>query len=393
MSRFPLIPAQAGIQRWVAALAGTSGRGTRTSLTLPAIFICCIAIWMAGAAQAHQVNLSTARVELRPDRSVAVQVALKGSDVDRLAGTQIYDAQKDLADPAKVAASAGPIAAYVSAHVSVAGTDGKDCARGAPEVMPDGDGVIVRIAFSCQDVPGDLVYRSTVLTASDKSARQVVLIGAGENAPQALLDDTHSTLTISAPAPSVWSTMQRYLITGIEHIFRGYDHIAFLVAIVLWARRLVPVIKVVTAFTIAHSITLSLAALQIVVIPSAIVEPAIAASIIFVAVENFFSRNVDGRWKVTFAFGLIHGFGFAGALQEMGLPANAVVPALAAFNIGVEIGQVAIVSIVVPALILLDRLFAADRTKPVRAAALVYTLSAVITVLGSYWLVTRVFES
>ena len=393
MSRFPLIPAQAGIQRWVAALAGTSGRGTRTSLTLPAIFICCIAIWMAGAAQAHQVNLSTARVELRPDCSVAVQVALKGSHVDRLAGTQIYDAQKDLADPAKVAASAGPIAAYVSAHVGVAGTDGKDCARGAPEVMPDGDGVIVRIAFSCQDVPGDLVYRSTVLTASDKSARQVVLIGAGENAPQALLDDTHSTLTISAPAPSVWSTMQRYLITGIEHIFLGYDHIAFLVAIVLWARRLVPVIKVVTAFTIAHSITLSLAALQIVVIPSAIVEPAIAASIIFVAVENFFSRNVDGRWKVTFAFGLIHGFGFAGALQEMGLPANAVVPALAAFNIGVEIGQVAIVSIVVPALILLDRLFAADRTKPVRAAALVYTLSAVITVLGSYWLVTRVFES
>jgi hydrogenase/urease accessory protein HupE len=393
VSRFPLIQAQAGTQRWVAALAGTSGRGNRTSFTLPAIFVCCIAIWMSGAAQAHQVNLSTARVELRSDRSVAVQVALKGSDADRLAGTQIYDAQKDLADPAKVAASAGPIAAYVSAHVGVAGTDGKDCARGAPEVMPDGDGVIVRIAFSCQDVPGDLVYRSTVLIASDKSARQVVLIGAGENAPQALLDDAHSTLTISAPAPSVWSTMQRYLITGIEHIFLGYDHIAFLVAIVLWARRLVPVIKVVTAFTIAHSITLSLAALQIVVIPSAIVEPAIAASIIFVAVENFFSRNVDGRWKVTFAFGLIHGFGFAGALQEMGLPANAVVPALAAFNIGVEIGQVAIVSIVVPALILLDRLFAADRTKPVRAAALVYTLSAVITVLGSYWLVTRVFES
>jgi hydrogenase/urease accessory protein HupE len=393
VSRFPLIPAQAGTQRWVAAFAGTSGRGNRTSFTLPAIFVCCIAIWMSGAAQAHQVNLSTARVELRSDRSVAVQVALKGSDADRLAGTQIYDAQKDLADPAKVAASAGPIAAYVSAHVGVAGTDGKDCARGAPEVMPDGDGVIVRIAFSCQDVPGDLVYRSTVLIASDKSARQVVLIGAGENAPQALLDDAHSTLTISAPAPSVWSTMQRYLITGIEHIFLGYDHIAFLVAIVLWARRLVPVIKVVTAFTIAHSITLSLAALQIVVIPSAIVEPAIAASIIFVAVENFFSRNVDGRWKVTFAFGLIHGFGFAGALQEMGLPANAVVPALAAFNIGVEIGQVAIVSIVVPALILLDRLFAADRTKPVRAAALVYTLSAVITVLGSYWLVTRVFES
>ena len=393
MTSFPLIPAQAGIQRWVPAFAGTSGYGNGTLRALCAIVVCFVAICVGATAHAHQVNLSTARVELRPDRSVAVQVALKGSDADRLAGTQIYDAQRDLADPAKVATSAGPIAAYVNAQVGVAGADGRECARGAPDVASDGDGVIVSITFSCRDVAGDLVYRSTVLTASDKSARQVVLIGAGENAPQALLDDARSTLTISAPAPSVWSTMQRYLVTGIEHIFLGYDHIAFLVAIVLWARRLVPVIKVVTAFTIAHSITLSLAALQIVVIPSAIVEPAIAASIIFVAVENFFSRNVDGRWRVTFAFGLIHGFGFAGALQEMGLPANAVVPALAAFNIGVEIGQVAIVSIVVPVLILLDRLFAADRTKPVRAAALVYALSAVITVLGSYWLVTRVFES
>src|SRR5262249_38659524 len=138
------------------------------------------------AVQAHQVNVSTARVELRPDRSAVVQVALKGSDADRLAGTQIYDAQKDLTDPAKVAASAAPIAVYINAHVSVAGTHGKECARDAPAVAPDGDGVIVRITFLCRDVAGDLVYRSTVLTASDKSARQVVLIGAGENAPQAL---------------------------------------------------------------------------------------------------------------------------------------------------------------------------------------------------------------
>ena len=389
--KFPLIPANAGIQHWVPPARGRA-EGCRASFLRPPS-LSVIAVCFGGAAFAHQVNLSTARVELRPDRTVAVEVALKGSDADRLAGTQVFDAQKDLADPAKVAASAAPIAAYVSAHTSVTGTDGTACTPGAAAVVPDGDGVIVRNTFSCRTVLGDLVYHSTVLTATDRTARQVVLIGAGENAPQALLDDAHTTLTISAPAPSVWSTMQRYLVTGIEHIFLGYDHVAFLVAIVLWARRLWPVIKIVTAFTIAHSITLSLAALQIVVIPSAIVEPAIAASIMFVAVENFFSRNVDGRWRVTFAFGLIHGFGFAGALQEFGLPANAVVPALAAFNIGVEIGQVAIVSIVVPALIALDRLFAADRTKPVRAASLVYALSALITVLGGYWLVTRVFEA
>ncbi|HWX85224.1 MAG TPA: HupE/UreJ family protein [Xanthobacteraceae bacterium] len=345
----------------------------------------------AAPACAHQVNISTARVEVRPQRLVAVEVALKGSDVDRVAATHVFDEQTGTVDAAKVAAAAGPIAAYVGAHVSVTGADGAPCAAGAPEVTADGDGVITRNTFSCAKVAGDLVYHSTVLTASNSSARQVVLLGVGPDAAQALLDDTNTTVAISVPPPSLLSVMQRYLVTGIEHIFLGYDHIAFLIAIVLWARRLLPVIKIVTAFTLAHSITLSLAALQIVVIPSTIVEPAIAASIVFVAVENFFSRDIDGRWKVTFAFGLIHGFGFASALQEFGLPANAVVPALAAFNIGVEIGQVAIVSIVVPVLVVLDRLFAVDRAKPVRAAALVYALSALITVLGSYWLLTRIF--
>jgi hydrogenase/urease accessory protein HupE len=354
---------------------------------LIALLIACI----GPTTQAHQVNLSTARVEMRPQRLVAVEVALKGSDADRLAGTQVFDEQKSLVDPARIAASATAIAAYVGAHVAVTGTDGTPCTPGVAEVVADGDGVIIRNSFSCRNVAGDLVYRSTVLTANDRTARQVVLIGAGENAPQALLDDTHTTVTLSAAAPPLWVTMRRYLVTGIEHIFLGYDHIAFLIAIVLWAQRLWPVIKIVTAFTLAHSLTLSLAALQIVVIPSTIVEPAIAASIVFVALENFFSRDVGGRWRVTFAFGLIHGFGFAGALQEFGLPANAVVPALAAFNIGVEIGQVAIVSIVVPALMAVDQVLAADRAVPVRAAPLVYALSTAITVLGGYWLLTRVF--
>jgi hydrogenase/urease accessory protein HupE len=253
--------------------------------------------------------------------------------------------------------------------------------------------VIFRNRFSCRDVGGDIIYRSTVLTDTDAAARQVVLIGAGDDAPQALLDAANTDVTLSAPAPSLLSTLERYLVTGIEHIFLGYDHIAFLVAVVLWARRLVPVIKVVTAFTIAHSITLTLATLNIVVIPSAVVEPAIAASIVYVAMENFFTRNIDNRWRITFAFGLIHGFGFAGALREIGLPTNAVATALAAFNIGVEVGQVAIVSIVAPTLIVLDRLTSVDRTKPVRAATVVYAISAVITVLGGYWFFTRVFDA
>jgi len=352
-----------------------------------------IALGIGASAHAHQVNLSTARVTLGGDRSVAVEVALKGSDADRLAGTNVFDAQRDSVDPARVASSALSIIAYVNAHVAVTGLDGTPCVPGTAALMPDGDGVIFRNSFSCGNVAGDIVYRSTVLTATDPSARQVVLIGEGANAPQALLDAGNTTVTLSAPAPSLISTMQRYLVTGIEHIFLGYDHIAFLVAVVLWARRLIPVIKIVTAFTIAHSITLSLAALNVVVIPSSVVEPAIAASIVFVAVENFFSRDIDRRWRVAFVFGLIHGFGFAGALRDVGLPPNAVATALAAFNVGVEIGQVAIVSIVVPMLIALDRLMTPDRAKPLRAASLVYALSVLIGLLGSYWLLTRVLQA
>ena len=344
------------------------------------------------SAHAHQINLSTARVTLGGDRSVAVEVALKGSDADRLAGTNVFDAQRDLVDPQLLAASAAPIVAYVDAHLAVSGLDGTPCVPGAAALVPDGDGVIFRNTFSCRNVAGDIIYRSMVLTATDPSARQVVLIGDGANAPQALLDGSNTTVTLSVPAPSLFSTMQRYLVTGVEHIFLGYDHIAFLVGVVLWARRLVPVIKIVTAFTIAHSITLSLAALNVVIIPSIVVEPAIAASIVFVAMENFFSRDIDGRWRVAFAFGLIHGFGFAGALREIGLPANAVAAALAAFNVGVEIGQVVIVSIVVPSLVALDRLMATDRAKPIRAVPLVYALSVLITMLGSYWFLMRILN-
>ena len=129
-------------------------------------------IGAAAPACAHQVNISTARVEVRPQRTVAVEVALKGSDVDRVAGTHVFDEQTGTVDAAKVAAAAAQIAAYVGAHVSVTGADGAPCVAGAPEVTADGDGVITRNTFSCAKVAGDLVYHSTVLTASNSSARQ-----------------------------------------------------------------------------------------------------------------------------------------------------------------------------------------------------------------------------
>jgi hydrogenase/urease accessory protein HupE len=339
---------------------------------------------------AHQMNLTNARVGLRSGGLVEVQLAMKASDIDRAIGTQLHDERSGLADPERLAVSSDRIAAYFTSHAFVVGGDGTPCNPGPVKLEPDADGVVGRTLWSCRNVAGDLVYRSTVLIDVDPAARQVVLITAGADMSQALLDQKHTEVRLTAPPTPLLDVVERYVVAGIEHIFLGYDHTAFLVGIVLWARRVWPVIKMVTAFTLAHSITLSLAALGIVVIPGAIVEPAIAASIVYVSLENFFSRSVDKRWRDTFAFGLIHGFGFASALQEFGLPRDAVAPALGAFNIGVEIGQIAIVSVIIPVLIGSDWLIAAIRHKQqTRMAPFVYVLSSLIASLGLFWVIER----
>jgi hydrogenase/urease accessory protein HupE len=238
-----------------------------------------------------------------------------------------------------------------------------------------------------------LRYHSTVLVDVAPDARQVVLVQDGSRHFQDLLDASRTESVLSeARQPTTLQVIRLYLAAGIEHILIGYDHIAFLIAIVLWARRLWPVVKLVTAFTIGHSVTLSLAALDIVRIPSSIIEPAIAASIVFVATENFFSHDVQKRWRDTLGFGLVHGFGFASALQAFGIPRTALAPALASFNLGVEIGQVAIVAAVVPTLVALDKLaaaFAHGGRDTGRPAVAVYAASTIIVMLGSYWFLER----
>ena len=360
----------------------------------PALIFALVAMFWCGVAQAHQINLTNARITINPDRTVDVELAMKGSDVDRAVGVNVFDEHTGLVRPDALAAAASAVAAYAGGHAVVLGEDGTLCQPGVGAVSPDQDGVAVRTRWSCTAVAGRLHYRSTVLIDVAPDARQVVLIGSeGKNVAQDLLDASRTEIALTeAPRQSLVQVIGRYVAAGMEHIFIGYDHIAFLIAIMLWARRLWPVVKIVTAFTIAHSITLSLAALDIVRIPSAIIEPAIAASIVYVAAENFLSRNVQKRWRDTFGFGLIHGFGFASALQEFGLPRSALVPALASFNIGVEIGQIAIVSLVLPLLLLLDRVLAAQTGRapaPSRPALAVYAISAVIVALGSYWFLAR----
>ena len=173
-----------------------------------------------------------------------------------------------------------------------------------------------------------------------------------------------------------------YLGLGVEHIIGGIDHLLFLLALLALATSLWQTVKIVTAFTVAHSITLSLAALGLVDVPSSIVEPLIAASIVWVAVENLVAPAGAGRrWLIAGLFGLVHGLGFASALVELGLSRDALVRALVGFNIGVELGQLAFVAVVMPPLVWASR--------PGRLPRLPQILSVIVALVGAVWLVER----
>ena len=171
---------------------------------------------------------------------------------------------------------------------------------------------------------------------------------------------------------------------GVEHILTGYDHLLFLVALLATARGTWSVVRIVTAFTLAHSVTLSVAALGFVTIPDRIIEPLIAATIVWVALENLFAAEPDRRrWIWSFGFGLVHGFGFASALGELGLKGAALVRGLVGFNVGVEIGQLIFVAVFLPALMWLSRGRGARLTPRIASLA--------VAAIGTYWLAERLF--
>jgi hydrogenase/urease accessory protein HupE len=150
------------------------------------------------------------------------------------------------------------------------------------------------------------------------------------------------------PSPDgQYEQLLNFMKLGVEHIFIGYDHILFLLALVV-VSRFKTLLAVITSFTAAHTITLILAALEVVWLPTRLIETAIAATIMYVAVENLYVKEPKRRWMLTFAFGLVHGFGFANVLRETGLPPTGLVRCLVSFNVGVELGQLAIVAAVWP---------------------------------------------
>jgi len=215
-------------------------------------------------------------------------------------------------------------------------------------------------------------YRSIVSVRGEQGSREHVL---GEGGREARLD-------LAAPA-SGWGDFLRL---GIEHILTGFDHLLFPLALLVNQRRAWSVVRIVTAFTLAHSVTLSLAALNLVALPDRIVEPAIAASIVWVALENLLFRSAEWRRAgVAFLFGLVHGLGFAGALRELDVSGAALVRALVGFNLGVELGQVACVIVVLPLI--------AWTSRPAALTRLPQAASILVALMGAFWFVERVFFS
>ena len=228
------------------------------------------------------------------------------------------------------------------------------------------------------------------LFAEDSGSRTIVSVTKdGQDLQETIVDAAHPSMNFGATAAkkqTPWSVISQFLSLGIMHIFTGPDHILFILGLILLGGRLRALLKTVTAFTIAHSITLSIAATGLWTPPSKYVEPLIALSIVAVAAENLRRRKGTRDWRplIAFGFGLIHGFGFAGGLVEAGLPHGAIGWALASFNVGVECAQASIVLLATPLLAALAR------NKPVLSYRVVVAGSLAIAMAGAFWFVDRV---
>ena len=364
---------------------------------------CFLAIAMlAGAAQAHKPSDSYLAITLQNGKlSGQWDIALR--DLDLAVG---LDADGDGGITwGEVRAQHAAIAAYAAARLQLQ-ADGQPCTVtvGTQQVDEHTDGAysVLPLALACPVVaPKALSLRYTLLADLDPQHRGLLKLTVDGASRSAILGPQAPEQTFTLASISRWQAFADYLQDGVWHIWIGFDHILFLLSLLLpavglWTRRrwqpvdrfsqaVVEVLRVVTAFTLAHSITLSLAVLGLVSLPSRVVESSIAASVLLAALNNVWPVFHGKRWMVAFAFGLLHGFGFASVLADLGLPQGALAVALVGFNVGVELGQLAIVVAFLPLA------YGLRRSWFYRRAVLVGG-SLLIAVLAGVWLLERAFD-
>ncbi len=217
-----------------------------------------------------------------------------------------------------------------------------------------GDGLILQ--FDCGQPPAQLQVHDRLASVLGDTHHVIAMMTWDGGSVSHAFSAAQPTLAANLKHQAAPNGAASFFLLGVEHIATGYDHLLFVLALVLCGGSLLQLLKIVTAFTIAHSVTLGAAAFDLVTLPSALVESVIALSIAYVAFENLNPRYaISRRWTISFAFGLVHGFGFSSVLKEIGLPKGSELLALLNFNLGVEAGQVVAVAIVVPLLVWLKR--------------------------------------
>jgi hypothetical protein len=283
------------------------------------------------------------------------------------------------------AASQGRVIGFVRDKVSVL-AHGKRCPAG-PGTLTAGqtgpDNVTIAVDFTCGADVRALVIRDDLFDVLGSDYHTLARIDIpGRTVQFAFSPETRETrVDVDGAGGRGFGS---FVLLGIEHILTGYDHLLFLLALLLRGGSWLTLAKIVTAFTLAHSVTLALAALDIVVLPDRLVEAVIALSIAFVAAENIFLKPVvSRRWLVSFCFGLVHGFGFSSALRELNLPTHGLVLALFGFNVGVELGQGLVVAVALPLMALIRRAGWGQR--------MVWSSSVAILVVGVVLFVERTF--
>jgi hydrogenase/urease accessory protein HupE len=246
----------------------------------------------------------------------------------------------------------------------------------------------IKLTYQIVDEQPGAIAVDTNLFPYDPNHQTFINIYEGSELRQQLIYNARSEehTYYLGTADGAIEVMKTFIPSGIHHIMIGPDHILFLVGLLLLGGSWMALLKIVTAFTVGHSLTLSLAALNVVTPPATVIEPAIALSIVFVGADNLVrGTGRDLRMWVALAFGLVHGFGFANVLREFGLPREALGWSLFSFNAGVEIGQLAIVLLVMAVLTAIQRRSAMVRQRVAFAG------SIVVIAAGTYWFVQRVF--
>jgi hypothetical protein len=265
----------------------------------------------------------------------------------------------------------------------------------------DGGYAVLRFTASCPAPVKALVVRYHLLFDIDPQHKGLLKLESDGSTSTAVFSPDRTEQTLKTTKLGRFGQFREYLIVGIGHIWAGFDHLLFLFSLLLpavltlvgtrWQPTatfrvsLVDVLKIVTAFTVAHSITLTLATLQIVSLPSRWVESGIAATVVIAALNNIYPVVQGRRWVAAFAFGLIHGFGFASVLTDLGLPKASLVIALVGFNVGVEIGQLAVVAMFLPIAYGLRRTWLYQK--------MIFTAGSLLIVLiATIWFVERAFN-